>query len=615
MSSQAINHYKADLRDFYFLLFEQFRLQELLQQAPFDAWGEDEVRLALSECYKFVCEVLGPLNGPSDAAGCRVENGGVKTPPGFAEAWRKLYEAGWKGVGAHPEWGGQGAPTAVQLLVEELLSGANTAFNMYPGLTYGAAEVIESFGTPAQKERYLHKMHNGAWGGTMCLTEPHAGSDVGAARTRAERRPDGLYNITGTKIYISAGDHDLTENIVHLVLARIDGAPPGTKGLSLFVVPKLRVGDDGAVGGANDVTLGGIEHKMGINASATCVLNFGEAGACVGELVGTTEHVGMSQMFQMMNGARIAVGIQGVGIASSAYLNALAYARDRKQGPSIKNWKDATAPRVPIIEHPDVRRMLLEMKAKVEGIRALAVKLAAHNDRAAALAVKSDDKVAYHRGQVELLTPLVKAYGSDQAFRVCEIAIQTLGGAGYIRDYGIEQYCRDAKILSIYEGTNHIQAMDLVGRKLPMQGGMLLQQLLGDVRAFVAAHGEHAALGRDVKQLARAEEAITGAAMKFMGWFQGGSMALVPLNANRFLEMMSELVVGWLLLEQGVLAHGKMAGAAEGHPDRAFYEGKVAAAQFFARNVLPGVSHKFELFGNEDDTPLTVSDAAFAPLA
>ncbi len=615
MSSQAINHYKADLRDFYFLLFEQFGLQDILQQAPFEAWGEDEVRLSLSECYKFVCEVTGPLNGPADAAGCRVENGGVKTPPGFAEAWRRLYEAGWKGVGADPEYGGQGAPMVVQLLVEELLSGSNTAFNMYPGLTYGAAEVIESFGTPDQKHRFLHKMHGGVWGGTMCLTEPQAGTDVGAARTRAERRPDGRYNLSGTKIYISAGDHDLAENIVHLVLARIDGAPAGTKGLSLFVVPKLRVNEDGSSGESNDVTLGGIEHKMGINASATCILNFGESNGCVGELVGTAEHVGMSQMFHMMNGARIAVGIQGVGVASSAYLNALAYARDRKQGPSIKNWKDATAPRVSILEHPDVRRMLLEMKAKVEGVRALAVKLALHRDRATALAGKDDEKVAYHRGQVELLTPLVKAYGSDQAFRVCELAIQTLGGAGYIRDYGIEQYCRDAKIFSIYEGTNHIQAMDLVGRKLPMQGGQLLQQLLGDVRAFASAHEAHPVLGRDVKPLARAEAALTGAAMKFMGWFQGGSMALVPLNANRFLEMMSELVVGWLLLEQASIALKKLEGLDEGQPDHAFYQGKVASAQFYARNLLPGVVHKFELFAAEDDSPLQISDASFSTLA
>ena len=613
MSSTPQNRYKADLRDFTFLLFEQFKLGELLGAEPFAAWAPDDVRMVLSECYKFCCEVTGPLNSTADAQGCRVENGEVRTPEGFKDAWKKIYEAGWKAVGVDPEYGGQGAPASVQVLVEELLSGSNTAFNMYPGLAYGAAEVIESFGTPHQKEVFLKNMFGGVWGGTMCLTEPQAGSDVGAARTRAERRPDGKYNITGTKIFISGGDHDLADNVIHLVLARVEGAPAGTKGLSLFIVPKLRVKEDGTLGEKNDVLVGGIEHKMGINGSATCILNFGENGGCVGELVGTTENVGMSQMFQMMNGARIAVGIQGVGTASTAYLNALQYARERKQGASIRNFKDATAPRVPIIEHPDVRRMLLDMKAKVEGIRALAVKLAMHQDRARALGGKDDDKAAYHKGQVELLTPLVKAYSSDKAFRVCETAIQTLGGAGYIKDYGIEQYCRDAKIFSIYEGTNHIQAMDLVGRKLPMHGGMHLTNLLGDVQKFVAANKDHPVFAKDVVVLGKAQEAVMTGAMRLMGWFQGGRLAMVPLNANRFLEMMSEMVVGWLLLEQGVLAHdARTAAAGTELPDDAFYEGKMAAAQFYARSVVPGVAYKLELLSLEDESPVGMSDAAFA---
>ncbi len=399
---------------------------------------------------------------------------------------------------------------------------------------------------------------------------------------------------------------------MHLVLARIEGAAPGTKGLSLFIVPKVRVNEDGSLAQPNDVALGGIEHKMGINGSATCVLNFGENNDCIGELMGTTEHVGMAQMFQMMNGARIAVGIQGVGVASAAYLNALQYAKERKQGPSIQNWKDASAPKVSIIEHPDVRRMLLDMKSRVEGIRALTVKLASHRDRAIALQGKDDEQVAYHQGQVELLTPLVKAYSSDQAFRVCETAIQTLGGAGYIKDYGIEQYCRDSKIFSIYEGTNHIQAMDLVGRKMGMHGGMHLMNAVGDVAKFVAANSSHPALAKEVQALARAQETVSGAAMKFMGWFQGGKMVMVPLNANRFLEMMSELVVGWLLLEQGVIAHKAAEGLAKDHPDHAFYQGKIASARYYARNVLPGVAAKMELINLEDDTPLTIEDSAFA---
>src|SRR5438477_2180914 len=320
----------------------------------------------------------------------------------------------------------------------------------------------------------------------MCLTEPHAGSDDGSASTIAKKRADGKYDIQGTKIFISGGDQDMTDNIIHMVLARTPDAPAGTKGLSLFIVPKNKL-----EGGSNDVTVGGIEHKMGIKASTTAVLVFGEAGNCVGELVGTQEQKGMSQMFHLMNYARIGVGIQGLALASSAYLNALDYAKDRKQGSSIKQWKDATAPRVPIIEHPDVRRMLLDMKSKTEGLRALAVKLTMHLDRARA----EPDKAEYHNGQVDLLVPLLKAYGSDQAFQICATAIQVYGGAGYLHDWPVEQYCRDSKVFSIYEGTNHIQAMDLVGRKLMQRGGANVQAFGKDVTAFVAAHKDHAVLG------------------------------------------------------------------------------------------------------------------------
>jgi alkylation response protein AidB-like acyl-CoA dehydrogenase len=613
MSSQSINHYKADLRDFNFLLFEQFKLANLLGKEPFDAWSEDVIRLSLSELYKFACEVTGPLNSSGDI-GCTVVDGGVVTPEGFKEAWAKLYEAGWRSIAVSPEHGGQGAPHAIQVLVEEVLSGSNTAFSMYPGLTAGAAEVISHFGTPAQKSKYIENMYNGLWAGTMCLTEPNAGSDVGSSKSRAVRRPDGKYNVSGTKIFISGGDQDITENIIHLVLARIEGAPAGTKGLSLFIIPKFRINEDGGVGESNDVTLGGIEEKMGIHGSATCILNFGESDNCVGELVGTEENVGIRQMFQMMNGARIAVGIQGIAVASSAFLNALAYARERKQGPSIRQWKDAEAPRVAIMEHPDVRRMLLDMKARVEGIRALAVKLAVHQDHADSLGSTDDDALAYHMGQVELLTPLVKAYGSDQAFRVCETAIQTLGGAGYIKDYGIEQYCRDSKIFSIYEGTNHIQSMDLVGRKLTINGGAPVNDLANDLQKFIKEHKDHPVLAGVVKLLDKARESVMSAAMKLMGWFQTGKIAMVPLNSNRFLEMMSETVVAWLLLQQAVIAHNTLPNVSEDHPDFAFYNGKISAALFYSRNVLPGVTHKLEIINNDDDSALHINNESFATI-
>jgi alkylation response protein AidB-like acyl-CoA dehydrogenase len=611
---QAINRYKADLRELQFLLFEQFKLQDLLGKPPFDGWGEEECRSSLSECYRFVREVTGPLNAVGDHEGCKVVDGHVVTPPGFKDAWKKLYAAGWKSIAVDPEYGGAGAPHTLQVMIEEMISGANTAFAMYPGLAFGAAEVIESFGTPEQKALYCARMFGGQWGGTMCLTEPQAGSDVGSAKTTASKNADGSYTIRGTKIFISGGDHDLAENIVHLVLARVDGAPAGTKGLTLFIVPKVRSRADGTLGESNDVTLANIEHKMGINGSATCILNFGDAGKCLGWPVGGDSKLnqGMPQMFKLMNSARIAVGVQGVSLASSAFLNALEYSRERKQGSSITHWKDATAPRVSILEHADVRRMLLDMKARVEGIRALAVTLAHHQDEVRATQGKDEQKTAYHQGQVDLLVPLVKSYGSDQAFRICETAIQTYGGVGYTKDFPVEQYCRDAKIFSIYEGTNHIQAMDLVGRKLGQAGGANLQAYLADVATFVKEHGADPTLGGAVKHLALAQEALGGTAMRLLTWFQTGQLGMVPLHANRFLEMMAETTVAWMLLDGAAVALEKKKGVAAGHPDAAFYDGKVAAALYYARNVLPGVELKARLMADEDKTPLEITDASFA---
>lgn len=609
------NRYRADLRELKFLLFDQFHLGELLEKPPFEAWGVNEASMVLDQTYKFACDVLGPLNAVGDRAGCKLENGKVTTPEGFKAAYEQMYEAGLKGVGVDPEYNGQGAPQALTILVEELMAGANPAFGMYGGLARGVAEVIHVFGTARQKALYLNSLYAGAWGGTMCLTESHAGSDVGSARTSAKKIEGNRYKIRGTKIYITGGDHDLANNIIHLVLARVDNAPAGTKGLSLFIVPKIRVNEDGSLDKPNDVFVSAIEHKMGINGSATCVLNFGqENDDCIGELVGEVEHAGMAQMFRLMNGARILVGVQGIGVASAAYLNALEYARERLQGPSINHWKDPTAPRVSIIEHADIRRMLLEMKAKVEGIRALAVKLAMHSDMAHILKGKDDQKAQYHQGQVDLLVPLVKAYASDQAFRVCELAIQTYGGAGYTKDYPVEQYCRDAKIFSIYEGTNHIQAMDLVGRKLPQRGGQNLQEFLGDVANFVQTHKAHPTLGAAVAELGAAQEAVSGTAMRLLMWFQSGRMTMVPLAANRFLEMMSVLSVGWLLLEGAVIAAEKeQALPKEGAgPDRAFYQGKHHAANYFARHMLPEVRSHADILGREDRSALDIPNDAFA---
>ena len=612
---QAINRYKADLREINFLLFEQFKIGEILSKGIFEAWGEEEVRTTVSECYRWTKEVTGPLNAIGDAEGCKIVDGRVQTPTGFAAAWTKLYEAGWKSISVDMEHGGAGAPRTVHCVTEELLSGSNTAFSMYGGLTHGAGEVIEAFGTPEQKAVFIHKMYGGEWGGTMCLTESHAGSDVGSARTSASKNADGTYNIKGTKIYISAGDAEFYKNVVHLVLARVEGAPAGTKGLTLFIVPRLRVNADGSLGGSNDVQVAALEHKMGINGSATCVLNFGDNDSCLGVPVGGDSQLGrgMPQMFHLMNGARIAVGLQSVSVASAAYLNALEYARDRKQGSSITHWKDASAPRVSIVEHADVRRMLLDMKARVEGIRALCLKLAMHVDRAGVATAAGDTaSVTYHQGQVDLLVPLVKAYGSDQAFRICETAIQTYGGAGYTRDYPVEQYCRDSKIFSIYEGTNHIQAMDLVGRKLGQGGGANFQAFVGDVAKFVSTNLSHATLGADIKKLSEAQEAVTSTAMRLLMWFQTGNVAMVPLIATSFLEMMSELSVGWLLLEGAVIADETLKSVADGHPDKAFYAGKISAAQYYARHVLPHVALLAKIAESEDKSAMEIPTEAFA---
>ncbi len=617
MSTTAQNRYKADLRETKFLLFEQFPVEGLLGKPPFESWGKSECSMVLDEAYKWCCDVIGPLNAVGDREGCRVEEGRVKTPTGFKAAWESLYQAGWKALAAPPEYDGQNAPYSLTCAVEEFMCGANSAFNMYPGLAHGASEVIAHFGTQKQKDLFVRRMLHGTWGGTMCLTEPHAGSDVGSARTSAKRLGDGKYAISGTKIYISGGDQDFTENVVHLVLARVEGAPPGTKGLSLFIVPRVRVNDDGTLGESNDVTVASIEHKMGINGNATCVLNYGDEGKCIGELVGEAENVGIQQMFMMMNTARIGVGLQGVAVAGAAYLSALEYAKDRKQGASMTNWKDATAPRVPIIEHADVRRMLMEMKARSEGPRALVVKLAYHSDHARVLKGKDDAAAAYHQGQVDLLVPLVKAYSTDQAFKVCELAIQTYGGAGFIKDYPVEQYCRDSKIFSIYEGTNHIQAMDLVGRKLPQNGGANLQAFLGDIAKFIAENEKHEKLGPLVKELAQAHEAVAGTAMRLLGWFQSGRMQLVPLAANRVLEMMSELCCTWLLCDGARIAQDaldKLPKGEDTQAERSFYEGKVLVAKYAVHNILPHAKLTAEILGREDTSALDMPVSGFASI-
>ncbi len=620
MAQSAPNFFKADLRSIQFTLYEHIKIQQLFAPGRFpkgNFYGhlsQQECDQTIEQTLRFCNEVTGPLGQTGDRAGCKLEGGAVTTPSGYREAWKKLYELGLPNWRVSMDHGGFQGPSSIGIALNELQSGANLAFTMYPGLTHGSAELVANFALPADRERFLPGMLDGRFSGTMCLSEPQAGSDVGAARTKAVKIDGNRYRISGTKCWISAGDHDLCGNIIHLVLARAEGAPEGTGGISLFIVPKYRVNDDGSVGEFNNVVTASIEHKLGIISSTTAVLNFGEGGDCIGYLCGEQENAGMKQMFQLMNGARIEVGVQGLAVAATAYLNALAYARERQQGVSVKRFKDPSAPRVAIIEHSDVRRMLLEMKSKVEGMRALCVKLAFNEDMHQALTAEGEhDEAAFYKGRVDLLTPIVKAYCSDQSFRVCELAIQTYGGAGYVKDNPVEQYLRDAKILSIYEGTNHIQALDLVVRKLRGRSGQDLAEFLADVTSFVEQHSEDLAVGSEVKILGEASLALQDAGGALMQYMMSSRLDQLTLFCSPFLEAMAEVTVGHLLLEAAVIAkQERTQDERQSQEEFDFYAGKVVSGKFYANFVLPGVMAKCRTIASGDRSALDIPDAGFS---
>ncbi len=471
--------YKAPLADMRFLLRDVFKVEELSKLPGYEEATPDLIDSILEEGAKLCEEVLQPLNQSGDAEGCHFDNGNVKTPKGFKEAYDTFTQNGWMGLSCKKEWGGQGMPLLLNFLLDEMVCSANLSFGMYPGLSHGAYNAVEKYGSDALKQLYLPKMVEGTWSGTMCLTEPHCGTDLGLIKTRAIPNDDGSYAITGTKIFISAGEHDLTDNILHLVLAKLPDAPDGTRGISLFLVPKVLVNDDGTLGSRNRATCGSIEHKMGIKASSTCVMNFeGAVGWLVGE-----PHKGMKAMFVMMNEARLAVGLQGLGIAEVAYQNALIYARDRLQGRALKGVAFPDKPADPIIVHPGVRADLLTMKAITEGARALSVWVGIQLD----IEAKHPDEAQRAKAAdlVSLLTPVIKALMTDHGFDSANRGMQIMGGHGYIREYGMEQFARDARITQIYEGTNGIQALDLVGRKMPDRYGRMMREFCWPVAEFI----------------------------------------------------------------------------------------------------------------------------------
>lgn len=568
--------YKAPIRDFQFVLREFLPIAQHKDVPGFS----DVLDMAdpVLEAGAQLCEeVLFPLNQVGDKDGLIYKDGTVTTPKGFKEAYKAYCEGGWPSFTCDPNYGGQGLPEVLNMPIMEMACSSNLSFGLTPGLSHGAYNAIVRHADDALKTKYLPKLVSGEWSGVMCLTEPQAGTDLGLVRTKAEPAGDGSYKITGGKIFISSGEHDLTSNIIHLVLARLPGAPKGTKGISLFLVPKFLVKDDGSLGERNKLRCDGIEHKMGLTASPTCIMNYDGA---IGWLVGEPNK-GMRNMFTMMNAARLYVGIQGLGLAEVAYQNALNYARERLQSRSISGAKAPDKPADPLTVHPDIRRMILTQRAFCEGARALAMQTAFNID----LAHRHPDKQVQQDADdfVQLMTPIVKAYLTDMGSEVANLAVQVYGGYGYIKDYGVEQYVRDARIAQIYEGTNGIQSLDLVGRKLAQNNGRYLRAFFHPADAFMEKHKANPAMAEFIKPLA-----------KHIGYLQQATIYTVTAGlrnpedaaagATEYLRMFSLVVMAFIWAQQAAIALEKRAS------EPAFYDEKLATARFYFAKVLPGTT-------------------------
>ncbi len=594
--------YEPPLRDMRFVLHELWRIEALAALPAYAEVSAELVDAILEEGGKFAANVLFPLNRLGDEAGCRLENGVVRTPDGFKAAYDQFVAGGWGALAADPAYGGQGLPKALKLVIDEMACSANLSFGIYPGLTAGAYNAISKHSGAELKDRYLPKLVEGRWSGTMCLTEPQCGTDLGLIRTRAVPAEDGSYRLSGTKIFISAGEHDLSQNIVHLVLARLPDAPKGIKGISLFLVPKFLPGADGEAGPRNGVACGSIEHKMGIKASATCVMNFDEA---TGWLVGEP-HRGMRAMFTMMNDARLEVGIQGLGIAETAYQSAVAYARDRRQGRALTGAREPDQPADPLLVHPDVRRMLLTMRAFTEAARALAYWTGLQLD----LAEQHPDPEERQAADdlVALMTPIIKAYYTDQGFALASLGVQCMGGHGYIREWGMEQLVRDARITMLYEGANGVQALDLVGRKLPAHYGRLLRAFCHPVMAFIEAHQADQALAEFVLPLAKAFARLQQVTLHVA---QAGLRNPDEAGAasSDYLRLFALTAFAYMWARMAQVAQAKLAEASGA--DAQFYRAKLATGRFFMAKILPESSALFAqiMAGN---APLAAfEDAAF----
>jgi alkylation response protein AidB-like acyl-CoA dehydrogenase len=594
--------YSAPLRDMRFVMQELHDGAGLAKLPGLADATPDLLESVLEEAAKFFTATLLPLNASGDAEGCHYENGVVRTPKGFKEAYRAFSEAGWGALNSEPEYGGQGLPESVSKLVEEMICACNLSFGLYPGLSHGAYLALKSYGSKELKDLYLPKLVSGQWCGTMCLTEPQCGTDLGLIRTRATPAADGSYRLNGSKIFISAGEHDFTENIIHLVLARLPDAPPGIKGISLFVVPKFRPNPDGSVGPANGVHCAGIEHKMGIKASATCQIEFNDAS---GWLVGDA-HKGMRAMFVMMNSERLSVGTQGLGVGEVAYQSAAAYARERLQGRSLAGAKYPDKPADPLLVHPDVRRMLMTMRAYNEGCRALGVWVANALDRMQRLPDSPERTEA--EDFVALLTPVVKALFTDLGFETANLGVQIFGGHGFIVDHGMEQFVRDARIAMIYEGTNGVQALDLVGRKMPANMGRSLRRFFHPAAAFIDSHGADPKIGALVQAFARNFGALQ-LATGFIAQKGLSDPEEAGAASSDYLRMFGMVALGFMWLRAAKVAADKLPDASG--EEAAFYRAKLATARFFIERLLPPAGALLYVIKAGKAPVMGLEDAAF----